>query len=92
MSRKVWSVKGVVRTENQFLNMKTKIQTIFTVLALVGTIKAQSINVTPTGVGIGTATPTQKLDVAGNIAATGSITSTGNLTVDVSRRGQAADC
>ena len=60
--------------------MKTKIQTIFTVLALVGTIKAQSINVTPTGVGIGTATPAQKLDVAGNIAATGNITSAGNVT------------
>ena len=70
----------MVSAENQFFNMKAKIQTIFTVLALAGTIDAQSINVTPTGVGIGTATPTQKLDVAGNIAATGNVTVGGTLT------------
>ncbi len=70
----------MVRVGNQFFNMKTKIQTIFTVLALVGTINAQSINVTPTGVGIGTATPTQKLDVAGNINAAGNIVAAGDIT------------
>jgi hypothetical protein len=72
--------RGELRGENQFINMKARIQTIITVLALVGTIKAQSINVTPTGVGIGTATPTQKLDVAGNVAASGNITAGGTLT------------
>jgi hypothetical protein len=49
--------------------MKAKIQTLFTVLALVGTINAQSINVTPTGVGIGTTTPTAPLEVAGDVVA-----------------------
>ena len=62
--------------------MKTKLSIIIMSLALAGTSGAQSINVTPTGVGIGTATPVEKLDVAGNINATGSIAATGDITTD----------
>ncbi len=51
------------------------------VVVLAGTSVAQSINVTATGVGIGIANPVEKLDVAGNISATGNVSALGNVGV-----------
>jgi hypothetical protein len=59
--------------------MKTKRVYILASLALTVAASAQSINVTSTGVGIGTATPAQKLDVAGNVNVAGSLTVTGAI-------------
>jgi hypothetical protein len=61
--------------------MKTKFKQMVLVVALAGTSVAQSINVTAAGVGIGIANPVEKLDVAGNIAATGNVSALGNVGV-----------
>jgi hypothetical protein len=47
--------------------MKTNLSILIWVLALAGISQAQSINVTSTGVGIGTANPAEKLEIKGNI-------------------------
>jgi len=44
--------------------------------------EVEQMRITTTGVGIGTGSPSEKLDVVGNIKASGDITSTGNLNIN----------